>query len=278
MLAPKARHPFLKQVYKDVHNGYNRNILIVGKTRSGKSYSAMRLGELWDYGKFGIRNVCWSVQQFAELLQNGKLKDGDVILIDEAGIGIASRAWYEQENKLFTEVMQLYGYLHLVVIFTTPAKKYIDNHARSLFDYQLEPVMKDTKKKVVKLKLLKLQYNQDEDKIYRKGMVVNNIRYPFIYLKKPSAKLCAEYEKASQEWKNEFIKKMNQTFKANEAKGISAEDVVKEILKNPEEYMKEYNQRKTINRTKIETKFGIGETMAKRVKLMVEDAIVSNHT
>lgn len=270
-----VNHPWIKNVYKDVHDGDSPNILLVGKRRTGKSFSTLRLGEILQYPDFKWTNIVFSVDQFIKLLQSGNLKDGDVVGIDDAGVGVASRRWNEERNKRFSEIAQTYGYKHLIVIYNTIGTKYMDTHIRSLFDWQLETVMKNEKAGWVKLKVRLCQYNPDTDKIYRKIPTYNGKKYPFIYLKTPSKENYVPYQKASEKWKDQLSIKATQRLEEDEAKEKKQEKfdthaAVQEILKDKKRFMKEWRGKSIVNLQAIQAKFGIGFNTAKVVKSEVE--------
>ncbi|HUS49172.1 MAG TPA: hypothetical protein VMZ91_03355, partial [Candidatus Paceibacterota bacterium] len=81
----------LKYINRKMINNKNFLSVITGSTGSGKSYSCLRLAELWyNYyfnGKpFPTENICFSVDELIRRLRNGKLKKGDLLIAEEIGI------------------------------------------------------------------------------------------------------------------------------------------------------------------------------------------------
>ena len=118
----------------------NKNclILVAGETGSGKSYAAMRIGQMID-PDFSIKNVVFSPMEFMEVLKKPWIKAGSCVVFDEAGVGIPSRDWYTIQNKMVGFVMQTFRHMNLAVIFTVPNISFIDIQLRNLFHMYLEP-------------------------------------------------------------------------------------------------------------------------------------------
>ena len=137
--------------------------MIAGETGTGKSYAAMRLGQLIDKD-FNIRNVVFSPKQFMEILENPWIKRGSVIIFDEAGVGIPSRDWYTIQNKMLGYVMQTFRHMNLCVIFTVPNIGFVDVQMRNLFHIYLETQSINYKKRICKLKVFYFKQHARSEK------------------------------------------------------------------------------------------------------------------
>ena len=75
----------------------NKNWLsiVCGDTGSGKSYSALTLANAISPRGITIkRNMVFNPIQFLEKINDkSKLQKGDVIIFDEAGVGMSAREW-----------------------------------------------------------------------------------------------------------------------------------------------------------------------------------------
>jgi len=148
--------------------------LVCGGTGTGKSFSSMVMAKLISPNKFSIDNVVFSPLDFLKKIQNIKgLKKGDILVFDEAGVGMSSREWYSIQNKLLGSVLQTFRNLNIGVIFTTPSISFIDSNARKLFHNYFETIRIDFEKKLVFLKVYDIQHNSRYDKTYYKHPRIN---------------------------------------------------------------------------------------------------------
>lgn len=114
--------------------GENKNFIVavVGEPGAGKSYSAISLAEMID-PNFSVDKITWDIEEFLKTLDRcGK---GDVLILDEAGVGIPAREWQTLQNKAMSYVMQTFRYKNVGVILTTPSIEYIDRQVRGLVHY-----------------------------------------------------------------------------------------------------------------------------------------------
>jgi len=102
------------------------------------------------------------------LLNSGELHTGNMIIFDEAGVGIPSREWYSISNKVISYILQTFRRENLGVMFTTPSLDFIDSQARKLFHSYLETKHINREEKYVTLKYMNIQNNPKEGKIYYK--------------------------------------------------------------------------------------------------------------
>ena len=116
-----------------VDKNQNYILLFVGQTGTGKSYSAMSLGEEID-PDFNIKRIVFSAEEFIDILNNDDtLVRGSVIMWDEAGVGMPAREWYSVSNKVISYIVQTFRVRGYILIMTTPSLSYIDSQIRSLF-------------------------------------------------------------------------------------------------------------------------------------------------
>ena len=196
-------------------NRLNKNLLmaICGQTGSGKSYCALTIAKMI-CERFNVRiHVVFTIEQFMELLQSGKLHRGDVIIWDEAGVGIPSREWYSISNKAINYVLQTFRHLNLCVIFTMPSFDYIDKQTRLLFHVYIETVRIDYETKHVIVKIFESTFNARFGKEYQKYYWFNGVKHIRFRIGKPSKEMIDAYE----EIKIEF----SQTLRDNVKKDVS---------------------------------------------------------
>lgn len=276
MLIVDSLTNLIPQFYKQrIAQNKNWLALICGETGSGKSYSALRIAELCDRS-FSINRVVFTAEQFMNVLSSRpKLKRGNIIIWDEAGVGLPAREWYSISNKAINYVLQTFRHENLGVIFTTPSFNFIDIQARKLFHTYIETQFINYKDEYVRVKWLNLQENPRLDKIYFHYPTVSyngkRITVKGMNLHKPSQMLINAYEKR----KRMFTAELKQDIKSIvEKKGpestVDINDIVSTVLNSPEAYIKTYNKRKFIDVNKLINSFGIGISKAMRAKQRIE--------
>jgi hypothetical protein len=189
----------------------NKNWLAVfcGPTGSGKSYCALTTARQID-PEFTIERVVFKIEDLMNLLNSGKLKKGNAIVFDEAGVGIPAREWYSISNKAMGYLMQTFRNLNLAVILTTPNLGYIDTQIRGLFHAYIETERIDRKARKVEAKYYFIRATPRTGKIYYKYPRVfsesgKETIVDAIYIPAPDAKLSSTYEKK----KTEFTQQLN---------------------------------------------------------------------
>jgi DNA-binding CsgD family transcriptional regulator len=203
----------LKYIESKMRNNKNFLSVVTGSTGSGKSYSCLRLGELWyEYyfngKKFPHQNICFSVEDLIKRLRGGKLKKGDLLIAEEIGISANAKNFQSKTNKALQFILQSFRSLNIIVLFNVPHFSFFDKTARMLMHSHMQTQRIDTDKQVCILKPYFLSISQNSGKIYSKWLRVKNIRTGQIIrittlsLKKPSEELIKPYE----EMKDRFVK------------------------------------------------------------------------
>ncbi len=204
--------------------GENKNFIVifVGETGSGKSYSALALAEMID-PNFDISKVVYTPEEFFEVLD--RVGKGEVVIFDEAGVGVPAREWQTIQNRLMSYVLQVFRYKNIGVIFTTPSSDFIDKHVKLLCHYQILVLGHNSENQniciVYKKKHHHVKGGLDWDAlIFEAGKKQYRPRYILIGL--PSEYLVNEYEKLSRQRKEEIRKKALEDLKALK-EGLKAE-------------------------------------------------------
>jgi ABC-type dipeptide/oligopeptide/nickel transport system ATPase component len=195
----EKRHPVLRMITQRIKTNKNWMVLIQGETGCGKSYVALRLGEIIDKN-FSINNVVFTPQEFSSLLASGNLKAGSVVIFDEAGVGMSSKEWATRSNKLISNITQTFRTNRLVVIFTLPSGKFLDSSIKYVFHALIEPLGVQEGTNQNAFKLLKIEQNYRQNKTYypyyrfKDDKTGRFFKYAIIRIGKPTDKLCDEYE------------------------------------------------------------------------------------
>jgi len=261
----------------------NKNWLgiVCGDTGSGKSYSALSLADIIVPRGITIkRNVVFNAVQFLQKLTDKSLQKGDILIFDEAGVGMSSREWYSTQNKLMGSVLQTFRNMNVGVIFTTPNLSFIDVQARKLFHNYIETANIDFRKNIATLKVYKIQHNSRLDKTYYKSprfIVDGRIRkMTHLCLPKPKQYLIKEYEEAKTEYTQslnaEALKELtgqNQPVK----KEFNPEEIKNKILKDKNKYLKVHNNKTIIDIDLIRYDYNLPREKGRLVKKLVQGSL-----
>lgn len=223
----------------------NKNFIcaVTGSTGSGKSYSALRLGELLD-PNFDARNIVFSGTQLMALV-NGKVKPlgrGSVIMFDEIQISLGAMDYQSLQAKLLNYLLSTFRHQGFILIVTTPFFSYINAAARKLFHCRMETLSINPQSKRIKLKPLLLQINQQTGDTYQKYLRVKSkdgfVPVTRLSLPLASQKLIDDYEAAKKVFTNSLNKSIEHQL--NEAEGVEK----KELTQKQEEVLEYLRQGK----------------------------------
>ncbi len=173
---------FVRYINSRIKNNKNFLAMFVGATGSGKSYSALKLGE--DCNEeilnkpFNINRVAFNSKRFLEILDKEKLTAGETIIWDEVGIGLSAREWQTICNRNINAVMQTFRQMRLIVLMTCPDVSFLDSQTRKLLHCLFVTQGIDYKEKEVKTKPLLIQNNPiKSEEPYKKYLRVVTKKY-----------------------------------------------------------------------------------------------------
>lgn len=264
-------------------NNQNWLSICCGDTGSGKSYSAMTMAKAIS-PRFNVNNVVFTPEDFLKrITDRANLRKGDVIIFDEAGVGMSARDWYSIQNKLLGNVLQTFRILNIGVIFTTPNLGFIDLQARKLFHNYFETECIDREKEITYLKCYDIEHNSMIDKTYYKKPIFDIegkfVKMEYLGLPKPYEELVEAYESKKANYTHELndsalriIQQLSE--KPKEKKPIDIQKVKDDIISNKDKYLKEYNRRKYIDTDLIRHDFRLSRSQAKNIKKRVENDIL----
>jgi len=187
---------------------YDKNAIVVfvGEPGSGKSYTAIRIATFIN-PNFNIdEHLVFTVEDFFKALDTAER--GDVIIFDEAGVGIPAREWQSIQNKLFSYVLQTFRYKNVLVFMTTPNMIYLDKHARALVNYVVNVLGYNINDR----KAMCVIYEKKHDPVrgsiqFDKWLYHDNGRYYDFnpcFVPAPDEELARRYEKISRQRKEEI--------------------------------------------------------------------------
>ncbi len=212
---------------------HNKNVIlaITGPTGSGKSYTNLRLAELWykDYfdEDFPVeKNTCFSISELMKLLNSDKIKKGTLIILEEAGTSLNSLDFQNKVCKLFSFILQSFRSMNIILIFNLPVLTMLNKSARVLLHGHFITQKIDYSKQVCKIKPLFHQLNQERGKSYWKYLrikhfgktkAVKRINYSI-----PSENVIKVYEQK----KFKFVHKLSKDF-SKELEQIDRDEIHK---------------------------------------------------
>lgn len=289
------QHGVLIKRIRDRVGKYNKNFIccFVGDTGSGKSYAALRLAEkvsdnfkilpsLKDYDNVVFGDMANQFMRILNRKGEGELGPGDVILWDEAGLGMPKKEWYDVVNRMINKVVQSFRWKRLILILTVPDSSFIDSDTRKLFHMIFEMVGIDFKKKLSVAKPKEVQVNHISNKSYywyprlkdSDGRIAPMTRISFSM---PSKELIDIYEKKREKWSREFNKRAEETISASmrkkEQKNIDFGHISEEILEKYKDYLSvpsKKSDRTHIVDGVIMAKHNVNANLAARIKRNVE--------
>jgi len=229
---------FTRYIKSQLSRGVNFVIVMTGRTRSGKSFSSLRMCEKID-PNFTIDNVVFSAREFMDLLKSGKLKEGSIILWDEVGTGksMSSREWYSILNKSINYVLQTWGYKSIGLIMTVPDFSFIDSQTRKLCNAHIQTMKLARKRGIVKAKVHFLSPMKDDVKRVKPRYTIddNKMVTEYMEIKKPSTKLVNLYDKKKRAFTEELnadiiaeLETLDKKGKEHQMKLVSDEDLLEE--------------------------------------------------
>lgn len=99
---------------------------IVGREGSGKSHTALKIANAVD-PTFTAERVFFDPKRLLETLQDDSLGAGTAVVIDEAGVGLGNRTWYEKDQILLNQALQTARDDNYAVAFTLPRLSELDS-------------------------------------------------------------------------------------------------------------------------------------------------------
>jgi hypothetical protein len=180
--------------------------VIVGREGSGKSYTGIKLAEVCD-PTFEAWRVMFDPVNFLKQLQEWKDANetkGKMVVIDEAGVGVGVRTWYDKDQVRLNQVLQIIRDENMGVIFTIPRLEELDSQTEGRLHAFME--MADKRDgEWAKIKWLNWDPTRDgRNKIYReypkRAMAGRQQEVKRLCLSPPSDDLTEGYEQRKSEF------------------------------------------------------------------------------
>lgn len=253
--------------------------VLVGREGSGKSLTGMKIAEVCD-PSFNADRVMFDPKNFLERLQDWKENNetqGKMVVIDEAGVGVGVRSWYEKDQILLNQVLQLIRDENMGVIFTLPRLEELDSQTEGRLHAFMEMAAKKPDK-WAKVKYLDWDPTRDgRNEAYREypTMTVNGTRQSIkrITLSPPSDEIIEPYEKRKDTFQSEQYQNAIDEMEDDVEDEMSVKEVAMEIADGSiGDYVARHSQNNTpyINDNLIRIDYELSQNDAQAVKDLLQ--------
>jgi hypothetical protein len=202
---------------------------------------------------------------------------GKMIVVDEAGVGIGSRSWYDKDQIQLNKVLQVIRSENMGMIFTLPRLSELDSQTRG----RLRAMIKMDNMKpgqYADVRYLRWQPARDErSKVYRKYPILRNgasrKKIRRLRFGPPSQELVKAYESRKDTFQEQLYEDTTEQIgddeeDTNPVKEI-AEDIFDECL-NDYVMVSASNKMEYIDKDLIAIDYDLSENKANQVKKLLE--------
>lgn len=243
---PKGNSWARWMIYRTQRLNKNNLISIVGKTGSGKTWSAISICEIMskiDGIPFTINHIVFSLRELMELINSDEVKKsskGVKIVFDEPQVSISAREFQSEANKVFNYLLSTFRHKNISLFFCTPFETLLDKNTRKLFHAKFETMSINKNNKTCRLKPRYVEYSDFKQNPYVKQMIVifkdehgNTKTKKLFYwdVPKPSEDLIIQYEKKKTEFTNLLNKNISERLRKYDEQGKSITSGESNIVK-----------------------------------------------
>jgi len=288
----QSDHPVAKVLRQEIWSRLNeRNqhfmAVMVGPEGSGKSYTSLKIAETVD-PTFDAERVMFDPAEFLAKLQEWKEAGetaGKMVVVDEAGVGIGTRSWYEKDQIKLNKVLQVIRDENMGIIFTVPALSDLDSQARRRLRAFCEMTGLE-EGEWAEFKMLRWQPKRDDqNQVYKKYPVVRVRGQPTkirrMRLSPPSSDLTKAYNTRKESFQADLYEDAEGEFRDDEKQGMSVKEVAEDIIDgNIDEYQSVHNGNgmEYIDDTLIRMDYDLSQNDSKMVKKYIERHLESQES
>lgn len=249
--------------------------VVVGREGSGKSGGGAKLGEVVD-PTFNAERIVFDPATYLEKLRDWKEEgktQGKMIVVDEAGVGMGVRTWYDKDQIALNQVLQIVRDENMGVIFTLPRLEELDSQTRGRLHAYIETMEKQDGD-WLKLKWLDMDPTRDgRNKIYREylemevGGVPQEIKR--LNVSPPSQELWENYQERKTAFQAEQYAEALEEMEDDVEDEKTTKEIAMEIADGEiSNYVSIHSQNNTayINQRLIRADYEISQNDAKAVK------------
>jgi len=249
---------------------------LVGPEGSGKSWTSLKIAELID-PTFDADRVMFDPHEFMTQLTAWKDAGetrGKMIVVDEAGVGIGSRSWYDKDQIQLNKVLQVIRSENMGMLFTLPRLSELDSQTRGRLRAMIK--MDDMKPgKYADVNYLRWFPARDErSKVYRKYPIVSDggktKKVRRLRFGPPSPELVEAYEARKDAFQTKLYEDTTDQIGDDEDKN-PLKDIADQIIDGSlDEYISEYNNKEYVDKDLIAVDYDLSRGDAKKVKKVLE--------
>ena len=255
---------------------------IVGREGFGKSHTAVRIAEGVD-PTFTADRVFFDPQDLLRALDDEKLGAGNVIVLDEAGVGMGNRSWYEKEQILLNQALQTARDDNMGILFTLPRLEELDSQTIGRLHAFIEMTGVYPDQGFAEGKWKNISLTRDgrgnEYKKYPKLRVGGTpTKVKRLTFSPPTPEIVQAYEQRKEEFKAKLYQEAIGAYEEQKEKksdGMSPREIAKEITDDGvEPFLSEHGTtgEAYINKNLIREEYGLSHSDARTVKSLLEQA------
>lgn len=251
--------------------------VIVGREGWGKSHSALSMARAVD-PSFSADDVFFDPQELLEAFDSDDYGSGDMIVMDEAGVGLGNRSWYEKEQVLLNQTLQTVRDDNMGVLFTLPRLSELDSQTRGRLHAFLEIVdIRRGEYALAKWKRVKPLRGESGDILYPYPEVQDQgkmRRVERVRIDPPGAELEENYERRKEAFKQELYDDAIAAYDDEEDDDEkSPSEIADEIIDSGvSNYVSEHggNGRRYVDQELIRADYDVSHRDAKATKKIIE--------
>ena len=207
-----ANGHWIKNIKERTACNLNTQVLTIGMTGTGKSLHNIA-SCLMLQRDFSVDNITFSPVDVLKLLTSGKLKPGDCVIMEEAGVQINSASWQSKEVKLFSQFFETIRRMRINFFLNCPNRSNIAKTIRNLMHAEATPLFINRQNKTCVCKAFLLQTSPTDPEPYRHFLTKKETGEPIPTWTTPLPP--AGFIKAYEEKRDAFQQMLNQkTLKA----------------------------------------------------------------
>ncbi len=251
---------------------------VVGEEGSGKSLTAIRIASELD-PNFNAEKVHFRPDDFLEILRDEKFSEGDVYVLDEAGVSLGVRTWHDDAQIMVNKAFQLIRSHNIGLIFTLPRLSELDSQTQGRLQAFYE-ITKRVEDQYVVGKWKRVDPDrtgsgtdyQPFPRIVRNGQ---KYRVKSMAFGPPTGDYVDEYHRRKKAHQKETYDKAINAIRNEEQekaeRELNAKDIADLILEEGvEDYIADNYGQKYIDRDLIAVDYGIGDSKTRRVKKVLD--------
>lgn len=211
---------------------------VVGREGSGKSYTAMKIASGVD-PTFSAERIFFDPKRLLEVLRDDDHGAGTAAVIDEAGVGLGNRTWYDKDQILLNQALQTARDDNMCVLFTLPRLSELDSQTRGRLHTYIEMMNVNKRAGYADARWLNLSPSRDESaelfkeyprlKEHGRTKKIDRVRFT-----PPSRELVEHYEQRKASFKDELYADAIEAAEEAESddEGVGPQEVAQEIAED----------------------------------------------